>query len=108
MSNVQFSDVQLSNLSMLITLRDSIKSDLASACCRFGIHCDHATFLAALSIDQILIMVANIGHECLFPPRPDLISLLKLPVPLAGPITSVRPPLAVQAVPPIPIFRTGH
>lgn len=33
MSTVQLSDVQLVNLSMLITMRDNIKRDLVSACC---------------------------------------------------------------------------
>ncbi len=105
MNNVQFSDVQLINLSMLITLRDSIKHDLVAACCKFGIHIDQATFLAAMSLDQILIVVANIGHECLFPPRPDLIALLELPVPLAGPIASVHPPRVVQPASVAPVSR---
>ncbi len=92
MSHIQFSDVQLLNLSMLITTRDSIKHDLVSACCKFGLQADQAGFLGKLSIDQILVIVANIGDECLFPPRRDLISLLELPTPLSGPITSVHPP----------------
>lgn len=92
MDHVQFSDVQLLNLSMLIATRDSIKHDLVSACCKFGLRADQAGFLDKLSIDQILVIVANIGDECLFLPRRDLVSLLELPIPLAGPITSVHPP----------------
>lgn len=92
MSTVQLSDVQLVNLSMLITMRDNIKRDVVSACCKFGLRADEARFFSDLSIDHILAMVANVGEECLFPPRDDLLALLKLPVPLAGPITSVRPP----------------
>lgn len=92
MGNVQFSDVQLINLSMLITMRDSIKHDLVSACCKFGLRADQASFLSNLSIDQILVIVANVGHECMFPPRHDLVALLELPTPLAGPITAVHPP----------------
>lgn len=92
MSTVQLSDVQLVNLSMLITMRDNIKRDPVSACCKFGLHAEQARFFGDLSIEHILAMVANVGQECLFPPRDDLLALLKLPVPLAGPIMSVRPP----------------
>ena len=92
MNTLQLSDVQLVNLSMLITMRDNIKRDPVSACCTFGLRAEQASVFADLQIDHILAMVANVGHECLFPPRDDLLTLLKLPVPLAGPITSVRPP----------------
>lgn len=91
MKTAQLSDVQLINLSILITIRDHIKRDPVSACCRFGLHAEQARFFADLSIDRILALVANVGQECLFPPRDDLLALLTLPAPLAGPITSVRP-----------------
>lgn len=97
MSTVQLSDVQLVNLSMLITLRDSIKRDPVAACCKFGLHAEQARFFADLSIEHILAIVANVGQECLFPPREDLLALLKLPVPLAGSMTSVRPPKKAAA-----------
>ncbi|MES2260938.1 MAG: hypothetical protein V4724_20665 [Pseudomonadota bacterium] len=99
MTEVQFSDVQLINLSTLVTIRDSIKHDLAAGCCKFGLHAEQARFLSALSFDQILVMVANIGHESLFPPRQDLVSLLELPVPLARPIASAHPPQHGHAKP---------
>lgn len=92
MSTIQLSDVQVANLSMLITLRDNIKRDPVSACCKFGLRADQATFFGDLSLEHILAMVANVGQECLFPPREDLLTILKLPVPLLGPFTSVRPP----------------
>lgn len=92
MSNVQFSEVQLLNLSGLITLRDSIEHDLIAACCTFGLSADQAHVFSTLSIDQILLIVLNVGQECLFLPRQDLVPLVGLPAPLAGPITSVHPP----------------
>lgn len=91
MNAVQLSDVQLVNLSMLLTMRDNIKRDPVSACCKFGLHAEQARFFGDLPIEHILAMVANVGQECLFPPRQDLLELLKLPVPLTGPMTSVRP-----------------
>lgn len=92
MSIVQFSEVQLLNLSALITVRDSIQHDLISACCKFGLSADQARLFSTLSIDQILSIVVNVGQECLFLPRQDLVSLVELPAPLAGPIMSVHPP----------------
>ena len=76
---------------MLITIRDNIKRDAVSACCKFGLRAEQATFFDELSIDRILAIVANVGEGCLFPPRDDLLALRQLPVPLARPITSVRP-----------------
>jgi hypothetical protein len=92
METVQFSDVQLINLSMLITMRDSIRQDIVSACCKFGLSADQAQLFSHLSIDQIFVLVANVGQECLFLPRPNLVSLLALPTPLTGPIAAVHPP----------------
>lgn len=80
METAQLSDVQLVNLSMLMTIRDHIKRDAVSACCRFGLRAEQANFFAELSIDRILAIVANIGEECLFPPRQDLFALLELPL----------------------------
>ena len=88
---VQLSDVQRANLSMLMTLRDNIRRDPVSACCRFGLHAEQATLFAELSVEHILALVANVGQECLFLPREDLPALLKVPLPLSGAITSVRP-----------------
>lgn len=100
MSRIQFSDVQLSNLSMLVTIRDGIKRDQVSACCQFGLDAEQASFFDDLSFDHMLDFVAHIGHECLFPPRQDLFSLLRLPLPLAGPIASVHSPHKVASLAP--------
>jgi hypothetical protein len=92
MSNVQFSEVQLLNLSALFAIRDSVQHDRIAACCKFGLSADQAHFIGTLSIDQILVVVLNVGQECLFLPRQDIVSLLALPAPLAGVMTSVHPP----------------
>ena len=91
MTSLQLSDLQLVNLSMLLTMRDNIHQDRVSACCKFGLHVEQAQCFAGTSIEQILAIVANVGEECLFPPRQDLFDLLNLPAPLAGAIASVRP-----------------
>lgn len=92
MGHMQFSDVQLINLSLLVTVRDSLKHDRVAACCKFGLCAEQARFLESLSIDQILMLVANLGQECLFLPRQDIVALLALPLPLAGPLMAVHPP----------------
>ena len=100
MNAVGLSSVQLINLSMLITIRDDIKTDVVSACCKFGLHADQARVFEGLSIDHILAIVANVGEECLFPPRHDFFDLLEVPVPLGGAIASVHPPSKAAARPP--------
>ena len=97
MGTVGFSNLQRANLSMLITIRDDIKKDLVSACCKYGIQADQARVIENLSIDHVLAIVANLGEQCLFPPRQDFFQLLDVPVPLAGPLASVHPPSAVES-----------
>lgn len=104
MSNLQFSDIQLLNLSALITVRDSIQHDPIAACCKFGLSADQARLFSTMSIDRILSIVVNVGQECLFLPRQDLVSLVELPEPLAGPIASVHPPHKAAPMVPHPSF----
>lgn len=91
MESVPLSDVQLANLTMLLTIKDSIKQDRASACCKFGLQPAELRALSDLSPEKILAVVVNMGHESLFPPRGDLGSLLSIPLPLAGIMASARP-----------------
>lgn len=92
MRSIQFSEVQLFNLSALLTLRDCIRHDCACACCEFSVSTDQAQYFGALSIDQIFVIVANVGHESLFVPRPDVLALLAAPPALSGALTAVHPP----------------
>lgn len=92
MSNVQLSDVQCINLSVLTAIRIGMHHDKVSTCCKFALDAAQAELLGNLSTDQICAIVANVGHATLFPPRHDLISLLQTPLPLAGPLAAVRSP----------------
>lgn len=103
MNTVTFTDVHLLNLRTLIIVRDCINADKALACCQFGLHADQASVIAALSIDRILSVVANVGAEALFLPRKDLLQLLELPPSLSGPILSAHPPQ--DALPTAPSLR---
>ena len=92
MSHVQLSDVQCVNLNVLTAIRISMQQDRVATCCRFALDAAQAEFIGKLSTDQIWAIVANVGHASLFPPRHDLISLLQTPLPLAGPLATVRLP----------------
>lgn len=96
MAAIHLSEVQLSNLTLLLTMRDSISRDAILACCLFGLREADANYLASLSPTQILAIVANVGNETLFSPRSDLFALLQSPLPLAGTLCAVHPPAPVN------------
>ena len=91
MSNtVQLSDVQLLNLSVLMTLLASIKKDPVVACYQFNLRDDQARRLEALGQQQLQAVVANRGDESLFNLRDDFWPLLDAPPGLQGPLSTVR------------------
>jgi hypothetical protein len=90
MNHAQLSDVQIANLTLLLTIRDGVLSDRPSACCRFALDAAQAERLGAMSVQQVMALVANVGDATLFPPRRDLIALLDLPLPLARPLAAVH------------------
>jgi hypothetical protein len=90
MNHAQLSDVQIVNLTLLLTIRDSVLSDKPSACCRFALDAAQAERLGAMSVQQVMALVANVGDATLFPPRRDLIALLDVPLPLARPLAAVH------------------
>jgi hypothetical protein len=89
MNHAQLSDVQIANLTLLLTIRDGVLSDKPSACCRFALDAAQAERLGAMSVQQVMALVANVGDATLFPPRRDLIALLDVPLPLARPLAAV-------------------
>jgi hypothetical protein len=107
MGPFELSEVQLANLNMLVMIRDFIKRDALAACCCFGLSQDLVQFVTALSSPQLFSIVVNIGNECLFLPRQDLVRLLSLPLPLLAPMFAVHPPRPAPApvtrdAPPLP------
>lgn len=97
MDQAHLSDVQLANLTLLLTIRDSIQHDQISACARFALTRDQADHLTAISVQQVMAIVANVGNTSLFPPRRDLIALLENPLPLVGPLAAVHATSAMAA-----------
>lgn len=89
MNQAQLSDVQLMNLTLLLTIRDGVLQDHPSACCRFGLDAMQAERIEALGIQQILAIVANVGDVSLFRARADLLALLDSPLPLTRTLATV-------------------
>ena len=99
MSNtVNVSDVQLLNLSVLLTIQASIKRDPVTACYRFNLRDDQARRIAGLGQQQLQAIVANRGDESLFKLRDDFWALLDAPPGLHVPLSTVRFAGTVSAV----------
>lgn len=96
MSDVHLTDVQFSNLTMLLTIRDCLHRDRIRTCCQFGLDAEQANCIQDLRTHQIMAIVSHVGQVCLFPPRMDLISLLALPLPVARTLAVVWPPRVTQ------------
>lgn len=90
MHHAQLSDVQIANLTLLLTIRDGILHDRTAACCRFALDAAQSERLGTMSVQQLMAIVANLGDATLFPPRRDLISLLDTPLPLVRPLAAVQ------------------
>ncbi|WP_284620653.1 hypothetical protein [Aquabacterium humicola] len=97
MEQAQLSDVQLANLTLLLTIRDAIQQDQVAACARFGLTREQAERLIAMCVQHVMAVVANVGNVSLFPPRRDLVSLLERPLPLSGPLAVVQAPVPLTA-----------
>jgi len=91
MSNtVQLSDIQLLNLSALMTIQASIKRDPVAACYRFNLRDDQAQRVEGLGQQQLQAIVANRGEESLFNLRDNFWPLLDAPPGLQVPLATVR------------------
>lgn len=99
-AHVQFSEVQLLNLSYLTAMQACSHKDPVAASCKYGLSAEQAQQVAELDREKILDLVANFGHECLFTPRDDLLRLLTLPPSLVATFSSVSAPPPGQSTSP--------
>ena len=90
MNQAQLSDVQLTNLTLLLTIRDGVLQDRPATCCKYALDAAQADRIAGLGVQQIMAIVANVGDAPLFPARRDLLALLEAPLPLARPLAAVH------------------
>jgi len=92
MSNtIHLSDVQLLNLSALMTIQASITKDPVAACFKFNLSAVQAQRVEGLSQQQQMqAIVANRADESLFKLRDDFWPLLEAPLGLQVPLSTVR------------------
>jgi len=91
MSNtVHLSDVQLLNLSVLMTIQASVKKDPVTTCFKFNLSAYEGARIDGLRPEQLQAIVANRGHESLFKLREDFWDLIDAPLGLQGALSRVR------------------
>ena len=95
---VHLSDVQLLNLSVLMTMQASIKNDPVAACLKFNLSAAQAQRVEGLGQQQLQAIVANRADESLFKLRDDFWPLLDAPLGLQVPLSTVRFSGALAAV----------
>ncbi|RUP34396.1 MAG: hypothetical protein EKK45_03180 [Curvibacter sp.] len=91
MHYLELSTVQITNLTMLMTIQDGIKTDEIAACCHFGLQRDQAQYIASLSFPHLLTIVVHLGNESLFFLRQDILNVLQQPMPLVGVMSAAQP-----------------
>lgn len=82
--------IQELNFSILHLVRDAARSDLAAACCRFGLTLDQLRAIGQLTPADVMRIIARMGDEALFAPREDLDSLLATPATVLPLVASSR------------------
>ncbi|MEO8249195.1 MAG: hypothetical protein ABI589_07485 [Burkholderiales bacterium] len=90
MSDTNLNDVQRLNYSILAAIRDAARSDLAQACCRYGLEKTSLQTIGGLTPDAVLTFVVKMGNEALFAPRSDLATLLSAPMAALPMLASAR------------------
>jgi len=101
MGILELSQVQIANLNMLILVAECAKQDSATACSRFGLDAEQAEYVASLTYQDMLTLVAHLGDECLFLPRSNLVQVLAWPPQLAGALLMVHSPQAGKSNRPV-------
>jgi len=99
MTHVTLSDVEWINLNVLVAIHAGLQHDAAATCCKYAIDAAQADFIHDLSLNDLWSLVIHVGDTTLFPPRADLLTLLRIPRALAGPLALVHAPIPMK---------TGH
>lgn len=85
-------DVIATNLHLLSAIRLGLEQDRVGTSCRFGLDSALADHLQTLGHEQLCQLVTHVGQVTLFPPRHDLLALLRAPTALAGTLAAVHAP----------------
>lgn len=92
MKPLQQTDVIATNLHLLSAIRLGLEQDRVGTSCRFGLDAALADRLRSLGHDELCLLVTHVGQSTLFPPRHDLLSLLRAPTALTGTLAAVHAP----------------
>jgi len=89
-SSASLTDVQIFNYFGLNLLQRIVREDRAMAGLMFSVPVSHAADIAHLTDAQMLGIVTNLGDECLFALRPELLRFARAPEGLAASLAAVR------------------
>lgn len=59
----RLSDVQLTSLTILLTIRDGLRADRQAACCRHALDASQSEHIASLDVQQMKALVAEVRLE---------------------------------------------
>ena len=96
-STPQISDIELLNFLGLHVLQKELGRDSASACYSFRLPAESITILKGLSEAEIATLVGNMGQQCMFQLRPELLACANAPPELAAVLAAARNPNALVA-----------
>ena len=80
---IRYTEVQYLNLNYLLTIQVGLKQDPLATCCTYHLDTASAETLAAMSVDSLQLLAANMSHESLFKPIANFKTLLETPPVLA-------------------------
>ncbi len=93
-STAQISDIELLNFLGLHVLQREVDRDSAAACYSFRLPADAIPLLRRLSEAEIATLVGNLGQQCMFQLRPELLACADAPSELAAVLAVARNPQA--------------
>ena len=98
-STAQISDIELLNFLGLHVLQKEVDRDSASACYSFRLPAEAIPLLKRLSEAEIATLVGNLGQQCMFQLRPELLACADAPTELAAVLAVARNPRAASGQP---------
>ncbi len=79
MKDTLLSNIQLSNLFLLIAIHTAGREDPCDACLRFQLVEEELLAIASLNLSELWELIIRAGQISLFLPRPDLATFISMP-----------------------------
>lgn len=90
MSHPTLTDLEFSNLIMLFCAWGNARRDPVGTCSHYGLKASTVDRLAQMTCEQIVVLVASLGHTAIFQARPDLDALIDTPSSLVALVAASR------------------